>query len=138
MPILTTLLLGPVNIERDPWHFVDFLNIFQPNTREDQTKSYHLSAEPLGLCRMVNSALFIALRSQKGWMRPEVATFRTKTLNFMRVIHLNWLAKFELRGPVPPCQYHFQLLLYVKKTCTRNKGVPLPAGKAYTHYSIGL
>ena len=69
---------------------------------------------------------------------PELATFRTKTLNFFRVIHLNWLAKFELRGPVPPCQYNSQLLLYVKKTCTQNKGVPLPAGKAYAHYSMGL
>ena len=27
---------------------------------------------------------------------PEVATFRTKTLNFTRVIHLNWLEKIEL------------------------------------------
>ena len=32
---------------------------------------------------------------------PKVATFRTKTLNFSRVIHLNWLAKFDLRGPGP-------------------------------------
>ena len=31
--------------------------------------------------------------------------FRTKTLNFSRDIHLNWLAKMELRGPGPPdCQ----------------------------------
>ena len=27
----------------------------------------------------------------------EVATFRTKTLKFSRAIHLNWLAKIELR-----------------------------------------
>ena len=29
---------------------------------------------------------------------PEIATFRTKTLHFLRVIRLNWLAKIELRG----------------------------------------
>ena len=33
---------------------------------------------------------------------PEVATFRTKTLNFTWVIHLNRLAKIELRGTRPP------------------------------------
>ena len=32
-------------------------------------------------------------------MRAEVATFRTKTVYFTRVIHLNWLAKIKLRGP---------------------------------------
>ena len=31
---------------------------------------------------------------------PEVATFRTKTLNFSRVLHLNWLAKSHW-GPGP-------------------------------------
>ena len=29
---------------------------------------------------------------------PEKANFRTKTLHFLRVIRLNWLAKIELRG----------------------------------------
>ena len=52
---------------------------------------------------------------------PEVATFRTKTRNFTRVIHLTWLAKIELRGPAPPdCQIVINyccsrvLLLHVK------------------------
>ena len=33
---------------------------------------------------------------------PEIATFRTKTLHFLRVIRLNWLAKIELRGTRRP------------------------------------
>ena len=31
-----------------------------------------------------------------------IATFRTKTLNFSRVIRLNWLAKIELKGSPGP------------------------------------
>ena len=31
---------------------------------------------------------------------PKIATFRTKTLHFLRVICLNWQIKIELRGPV--------------------------------------
>ena len=38
---------------------------------------------------------------KKVKLGPKVATFRTKTLNFTPVLHLNWLAKIELRGPVP-------------------------------------
>ena len=56
------LLLGPVDIAREPWHFGNFRKILLPNIGEDQTKSYYLSAEPLGLCHMVNPALDIALR----------------------------------------------------------------------------
>ena len=33
---------------------------------------------------------------------PEIATFKTKTLHFLRVIRLNWLAKTELRGNQRP------------------------------------
>ena len=36
---------------------------------------------------------------KKARCGPEIATFRTKTLHFFRVIRLNWLAKIELRGP---------------------------------------
>ena len=70
---------------------------------------------------VVNPLLVITLVHKKVTCRPEVATFRTKTLNFTRVIHLNWLAKIKLRGLGPPdCQivvnYCFTcvLLLYAK------------------------
>ena len=33
---------------------------------------------------------------------PQLPTFRIKTLNFTRIIHLNWLAKIKLRSPGPP------------------------------------
>ena len=35
---------------------------------------------------------------KKARCGPEIATFRTKTLCFLRVIRLNWLGKIELRG----------------------------------------
>ena len=36
---------------------------------------------------------------KKSRCGPEISTFRTKTLHFLGVIRLNWLAKIELRGP---------------------------------------
>ena len=39
---------------------------------------------------------------QKLYEGLKVATYRTKTSNFTRIIHLNWLAKFELNGPEFP------------------------------------
>ena len=35
---------------------------------------------------------------KKARCGPEIATFRTKTLHFFRVICLNWLTTIELRG----------------------------------------
>ena len=63
-PILTILLLGPVDIElAGTLALTNFRKILLPNIREDQTKSYYLSAEPLGLCHMVKPALDITARS---------------------------------------------------------------------------
>ena len=39
---------------------------------------------------------------KKARCGPELATFRTKTLHFLWVIRLNWLAKIELRGTRRP------------------------------------
>ena len=39
---------------------------------------------------------------KKAILGSEIATFRTKTLHFFRVIRLNWLAKIELRGGRAP------------------------------------
>ena len=39
-----------------------------------------------------------------------VATFTTKTFNFIRIIQLNWLAKIELSGP-PRRQYYCSVML---------------------------
>ena len=35
---------------------------------------------------------------KKAGCGPEIATFRTKILHFLRFMRLNWLAKIELRG----------------------------------------
>ena len=51
---------------------------------------------------MVNPALINAYVYKKARCGPEIATFRTKTLRFPRVIRLNWLAKIELRGTRRP------------------------------------
>ena len=48
------------------WYFGDYRNVFLQNVGEDQKKSYHLCAEPLALCHVVNPILVIALRSEKG------------------------------------------------------------------------
>ena len=43
---------------------------------------------------------------KKAGCGPEIATFRTKTPRFSRVIRLNWLQKMILRGPgAPGLQY---------------------------------
>ena len=39
---------------------------------------------------------------EKAGCGPEIATFRTKTLHFLPVIRLNWLAKIEFRGTRRP------------------------------------
>ena len=39
---------------------------------------------------------------KKARCGPELATFRTKTLHFLWVIRLNWLAKIELKGTRRP------------------------------------
>ena len=50
---------------------------------------------------------------------PEVATFRTKTLDFTLVIRLNWLEKIELRGCAGPPgrQYYLLLITVVRVYC---------------------
>ena len=64
---------------------------------------------------MVNPALLLHYVFKKVRREPEVATFMIKTLNFIRVIHFNWLAKIEFRGPGPPGrQYYCSLLLHAK------------------------
>ena len=41
------LLPGRIYFGLGPWHFGDFRNIFLPNIREDQKKSYDFSSEPI-------------------------------------------------------------------------------------------
>ena len=48
-----------------------------------------------------NLSLLLHCVHKKVRRGPELAAFRTKTLNFTRIKHLNWLAKIELRGPRP-------------------------------------
>ena len=59
---------------------------------------------------MVNPALLIHYVQKKARCGPEIATFRTKTPRFLRVIRLNWLAKIDFRGNRSP---GFSILLLV-------------------------
>ena len=54
---------------------------------------------------------------KKARCGPEIATFRTKTLHFLRVIRLNWLAKIGLRGT----QRHWSSILLISYTVVSEK-----------------
>ena len=62
---------------------------------------------------MVNPPLLLHYVHKKVTRGPEVATFGTKTLNFTRVTHINWLAKIKFSGPGPfGRQYYCSLFLH--------------------------
>ena len=100
------LLPGRIYIARGPWHFADFCNIFLINIGVDQKKvspsefgaliagavPYYGKPGPSYCIRFIK-------RLNEGLKK---ATFKTKILNFSRVIHLNWLAKIELRATRGP------------------------------------
>ena len=50
-------------------------------------------------------------------MRALVATFKRKTRNFTRVMHLNWLTKIELRGARGPWSSILLIVTVVSEKC---------------------
>ena len=48
---------------------------------------------------------------------PEIATYRTNTLHFFRVIRLNWLATIELRRGRGPWSLILLLVTVVREKC---------------------
>ena len=54
---------------------------------------------------------------KKARCRPEIANFRTKTLHFLRLIRLNWLAQIELSGTRRSCS----LILLISYTVVSEK-----------------
>ena len=106
------LFQGRIYITRGPWHLGDFCNIFQ-----DQKKSYYLSAGPWHCAIWQIRRWLLHYVHKKFRWGPEVATFRTKTLDFTLVIRLNWLKKIELRGCAgPPGRQYYSLLRKDAKT----------------------
>ena len=96
------LFPGRIYIARGPWYSRDYRNIFQLNTGGDQKKVIPFErgapgVVPYGKSGPGKSLTFI----KKLDPGPDVAAFKTKTLNLTRVIHLNWLAKTALRDPRP-------------------------------------
>ena len=76
---------GRIYFARSPWHVKNFCNIFLPNISENQKKSYYLSEGPWH-CPIwkIQRWLLHYVHKKLRW-GPEVATFRTKTLDFTRV-----------------------------------------------------
>ena len=54
---------------------------------------------------------------KKARIEPKIATFRTKTLHFFRVIRLNWQVKIELRGARGPWSSILLLVTVVSEKC---------------------
>ena len=96
------LFLGRVYNARGLWHLGDFCDIFLPNISKDQTSPTILSAGPWYCAIWQRRRWLLHYIHKKFRLGPEVATFRTKTLNFTLVIRLNWLEKIELRGCTGP------------------------------------
>ena len=70
---------------------------------------------------------------KKARCGPEIATFRTKTLHFLRVIRLNWLAKIELRGTRRPWS---SILLLVILLSAKNAKKKLKKQQAFCHIFV--
>ena len=114
------VILGPVYIAPGPWYFRDFSNIFLPNKGEDKKKSYDLRAGPWHcVIWWIRPWLVHYVHKRVRW-GPEGATFRTKLLNFIRVIYFNCLAKSNWWGPsflvvnIIVNYYCTRVLLYTK------------------------
>ena len=56
---------------------------------------------------------------KKARCGPKIATFRTKTLHFLRVIRLNWQVKIELRGARGPWSSTLLLVIVVSEKCSK-------------------
>ena len=54
---------------------------------------------------------------KKARCGPEIATFKTKTLHFFRVIRLNWLATIKFRGARCPWSLILLLVTVVREKC---------------------
>ena len=54
---------------------------------------------------------------KKARCEPEIATFRTKTLHFFRVIRLNWQATIEMRRARNPWSSILLLVTVVSEKC---------------------
>ena len=107
---------GRIYIARGPWCGKDFRYIFLPNASEDK-KSLTIWARDPGTVPYGKYGTGYCITFIKAWMMPEVATFRTKTLDFILVIRLNRLEKIQLRECArPPARQHY---LSLSTGCTR-------------------
>ena len=73
---------------------------------------------------------------KKARCGPEIATFRTKTPHFFRVIRLNWLAKIELRGARGPWSSVLLLVIVISKNCSEETEIKETIGFFVTFLSL--
>ena len=115
------LFLRRIYIARGRWHLVDFCNIFLPNLVKTK-KSPTICVLGPGAVPYAKTRWLLHYVHKKFRLWPEVAIFRTKTLDFTLVIRLNWLKKVELKEcAVPPARQYYLLLITVVRVyyCTQ-------------------
>ena len=88
-----------------------FLQHLPAKSKRRPKKSYYLSAGHWHCAIWQIRRWLLHYVHKKFRWGPEVATLRTKTLDFNQVIRLNWLEKIELRGRAGPPRRQFYLLL---------------------------
>ena len=73
---------------------------------------------------------------KKARCGPKIATFVTKTLHFLRVVRLNWLAKIELRGARGPWSSILLLVTVVSEKCLKETETEETIGFFVTFLSL--
>ena len=73
---------------------------------------------------------------EKARCGPKIATFRTKTLHFFRVIRLNWQVKIELRGGPGPWSSILLLVTVVSEKCYKETETKEPIDFFVTFLSL--
>ena len=102
------VIRGRNDIARDFWYFGNYCNIFLPNIGEDQKKVLPSERRAPGTvphCRPGPGHCVTFIKRLNECLRLQ--RLEQKTLNFTWVVHLNWLAKIELRGPGPPGSQYY-------------------------------
>ena len=106
------LFLGRIDIAQGHWHLKRFLQHLLVKISEGQKKSYYLSAGPWHCAIWQIRLWLLHYVHEKFRCGPEVATFRTKNLDFTLVIRLNWLEKL-----ISGRQYYLLLITLVRVCC---------------------
>ena len=100
-----------------------FLQHLSAKYKRRPKKSYYLSAGPWHCAIWQIRRWLLHYVHKKFRSGPEVASYRTKTLDFTLVVSLNWLEKIELKGCAGPPgrQYYLLLSTAARKDAKKNR-----------------